>query len=404
MTKHIRVANTWKEVALAGYYVQTDVGTKQVSNAWVWDGSQWRHYYVNTVPITISTTMNSWESMTVSWTNAADGARYVLKVGSTNPSTLYDGPNLSYTYNGLLPLTSYSFTIEAYVGSTLVATSSAWSPKTPDYPNLNFTAGAASWNAISLNWSAKNGSVDSFVLTKSGSTLYTGLGTSYQNTGLAASTSYTYTLQARRGATVIKSQTVSATTAARQTSSGTWYGPAASTSGGWTQCTARNLNGPTFPMPVNGYIGSWNVLVWSYSGYTGQFNPHIGGNYKGLRNCPGGRQYQGVDGGNMYLPAGSYSTGAAIGGNCSYATEWDSYGSAAWNYNVAVGQVNYWWYTDARSTFKTTPPWWHPILENRSIRVETWGVDHVTKAIVTDKESGEVLVDWESPEHEPALY
>lgn len=402
MAKFIRVGSSWKEVVQGGYYIKTDVDLRQVFRAWIWDGTKWVKYYDNPIPITITTQINAWDSMTVSWNQVLPNATY--KLTGAGFAVVYEGPLLTCVYNNLDPLSMYPLTLHVYVDGNEVAKVNKWSDQTPEYPELGLTASAASNTAIDISWSAKNGSVDQFVLKRGTTSIYSGLDTSKQDTGLPSQTEQTYTLEARRGTQVIKSSTVKASTAPPPTSSASWYGPKATTSGGWTQSTLRNLNGPTFPMPVNGYISAWNVLVWSYGSFTGQFNPHIGGNYKGIRNCPGGRNFQGVDGGNMYLPAGSYTTGAQVGGNSSYATEWDAYEGVTWNYNVAIGQINYWWYTTNRSSFKVVPEWWHSILDDRNIDVELWGSEKITRALVKDQESGEVLIDWVSPDHQPQLY
>lgn len=406
MTKFVREGSAWEEVLTGGYHVKSPTDLKQVDEAWVWDGTTWKKYYTKAFPVEIHYVVNSWERITVSWNTIAPGSLYTLK---RNGIVLVNQSNVGlHVDNLLMPGSSNTYVVEAYLGGKLMSTATTGVVMTPAYPDLGLTATTASYSQINLAWSPEtpaDSSIDNFLLIRDGAgPLLQGMATAYNDTGLVPGTGYGYTLHARRGATVIKTDTASATTSVRPTSSGSWNGPAATTSGGWTSCTARSLNGPTFPMPVNGYITSWNVLVWSYGSATGQFNPHIGGQYRGLRNCPGGRAYQNVDGGNIYIGAGNNSTGANIGGNCSYSTEWDAYSGVAWNYNVAVGTINYWYYTALARETMGDQPWWTDELEERSTHMETWGVGEITKVQITDKVTRSIIVDWQSDDHDESLY
>jgi hypothetical protein len=403
MGKFVRDATGWKPVVSGGFYVKAASGMKQVDNGWVWDGVQWKKYYTKAVPVVLTATVNAWDKVTLTWTSIAPGATYIVKRGST---VIYNnGTGLTVQDTLLNPDTAYTYTVEAYLSGAMMS-SQTKTATTSSYPDLGLTANTASYSQINLAWSAANGSVDSFdvwQVSPSVGRIYVGTGTSFFHAGLVSGTGYSYELNAYRSGVIIKKDTASATTSSRPTSSASWYGPAAITSGGWTSCSAQNLGGPNFPMPVNGYVTAFNVMVWSYGSATGNFNPHLGGHYFGSRNCPGGRNYQGVDTGNYYLNAGTYSTGAAVGGNCSYSTEWDAYSGATWNYHVAVGQVNYWWYTALSTTFRDQP-WWDGSLEDRDIHMDSWGTDKLTKVVITDKRTKSVLVDWKSKDHDDSLY
>ena len=182
-------------------------------------------------------------------------------------------------------------------------------------------------------------------------------------------------------------------------SSGSVNGPALSSSGGWTQSTPRTLNGPTFN--ISGWVTSFNVYIGGYNG-TGAFNPWVGSTRLGWRDVPNGKAYRHVDGkqsnGQYVQVSGSVRLGADAGGTGRPATAWQTYSGAVWNYNVAIGTVNYSWYTrDARGrSAQADQPWWRPEYEGVDIHVESW-VDETgecIRAVVHDKATGDVIGTW----------
>lgn len=82
---------------------------------------------------------------------------------------------------------------------------------------LALTANATAWNSVSLSWVGPSGSADSFTLKRGSTTIYTGANRSYTDGGRAASTSYTYSLEAWRGGVKVDSDSATVKTPARPT-------------------------------------------------------------------------------------------------------------------------------------------------------------------------------------------
>ncbi|EHS56180.1 fibronectin type III domain-containing protein [Paenibacillus sp. Aloe-11] len=158
-------------------------------------------------------------SIKLSW-NAADNAEsYELK---RDGQVVYSGNDLTYTDTGLTSSTSYTYTLVAKNGtgesnpaSVQVKTADPMpadptptdpmptdptpttpAPATPATP-ANLT-GTATTTSIKLSWNAAD-NAESYELKRDGQEVYTGSDLSYTDTGLTASTSYTYTLVAKNG-------------------------------------------------------------------------------------------------------------------------------------------------------------------------------------------------------------
>ncbi|ASR46194.1 hypothetical protein B4V02_05565 [Paenibacillus kribbensis] len=150
----------------------------------------------------------------LSW-NAADNAEsYELK---RDGQEVYTGSDLTYTDTGLTSSTNYTYTLVAKNGSGESSPASVQvktadpmpadptptdptpttpAPATPATPtNLTGTATATS---IMLSWNAAD-SAESYELQRDGQVVYTGSELTYTDSGLTASTSYTYTLVAKNG-------------------------------------------------------------------------------------------------------------------------------------------------------------------------------------------------------------
>ena len=130
----------------------------------------------------------------------------------------------SYSNTGLSPSITYSYTVAAYdaagntsAQSTGVSATTQAAPDTtaPSAPT-NLTAGAVSSSQINLAWtsSTDNVGVTGYKVYRGGTQITTVSGSSYQNTGLAPSTNYTYTVAAydAAGNTSAQASSASATT------------------------------------------------------------------------------------------------------------------------------------------------------------------------------------------------
>lgn len=172
---------------------------------------------VHTDPATLTANVNNLTPTTVTLGYSADVTvdKYVIKRGDT---VVYEGTDLTFTDSGLSPDTDYTYTIEAWSASntmlaskTVVAHTAA--AETPD-PNVILTANAygSSSSTIDLNYSA-NVPVAQYAIERDGILLYQGTNTTYRDSGLAASTSYTYTVKAYDAdGNLIATQTVTGST------------------------------------------------------------------------------------------------------------------------------------------------------------------------------------------------
>lgn len=345
----------------------------------------------------LTATSSIFDKVALSWTDSVQGGvdTYVIKRGSTQ---VYSGATKSFTDTGLQPGTTYNYTLESYRAGVLVPPSVAKSATTLVLPAFSMTAGATSYGNISTSWTSL-GAGWTYTLVGNGAALVSGTTATSYNHGVGEQTTVNYRTDAIFSGAVWRQATASATTPARPTSSGSVFGPAATTSGGWVQSSGKTLIGPILTMPATGYITAANLLVWAhYSGGTGDFDPHIDGNYFGRRNVTGGRNFQGYSTGNYAAGAGAHSFGCKVGGTAN-ATEWDAYtGAPSWDPYVAVGQFNYWYYTALERDHELRAhPWWRDEMAERSIHIETW-CDHegqTIRARVVDKQSGELIVVWE---------
>ncbi|WP_232422308.1 fibronectin type III domain-containing protein [Methylosarcina fibrata] len=175
-------------------------------------------------------------TVNLSWTAATDN------VGVKGYTVFRDGSQIAsvttttFTNNGLSPATSYQYTVLAYdaagnnssesqpVSATTLEGGSG-DTTAPTVPtNLNATATSSS--AINLTWTASEDAVGvtGYKIFRNGSEITTVTGTSFSNTGLTASTTYSYTVSAMdaAGNESDQSQSASATT-----QSGGGGGPAA---------------------------------------------------------------------------------------------------------------------------------------------------------------------------------
>ena len=180
-----------------------------------------------TVPTNLTATVVSSSQITVSWTASTDNvgvAGYKVFRGATQVGTVTSGT--TYQDTGLTPSTAYTYTVSAYdaagnnsaqTSAVSATTAAATDTQAPTVPT-NLTATAVSSSQINLSWTAStdNVGVTGYKVFRAGAQIGTTAGTTYQNTGLTASTSYSYTVSAYDAAGNNSAQTsaVSATTQA----------------------------------------------------------------------------------------------------------------------------------------------------------------------------------------------
>lgn len=156
--------------------------------------------------------------LTLSWvaSTSSDVAGYDVYQGANLLSTI---TQTTYGITGLTPSTSYSFTIKARDNSGNIAsgvslTVSTLADTTPPENVTNLVASNVLATSLTLSWTASTSPDTTGYLVYNGSTLLTTVtGTTYNVTGLASSTNYTFTVKAKDGFNNISSGTsVSVTT------------------------------------------------------------------------------------------------------------------------------------------------------------------------------------------------
>jgi len=154
-------------------------------------------------PANMSAVSSSPTSITLNW-NASTGAvgYNIYRNSTTTPIATVNTTN--YINNGLIPATLYSYYIDAYDASgtksilsavfSTTTLADAVSPATP----ANFSAVAVSSSQINLSWTAAsdNAAVVGYRIYRNGTLIDTTTGLNHSDTGLAASTIYSYTIVA----------------------------------------------------------------------------------------------------------------------------------------------------------------------------------------------------------------
>lgn len=177
------------------------------------------------VPNSLIATAVSEKQVNLSWAPSTDN------VGVTGYKVFRNGTQVStatttaYSDTNLAPLTSYSYTVSAFdaAGNSSVQSSSAsattladtTAPSTP----TNLTATAVSMSQINLSWTAANDNigVTGYKVLQNGVEIATATSTTYQNTGLVASTTYNYVVRATDAAGNVSSDSNQATATTQAT-------------------------------------------------------------------------------------------------------------------------------------------------------------------------------------------
>ncbi len=147
------------------------------------------------VPSAPTATVQSASQINLAW-SAVSGANYYRLYNNSNE--IYGGGNLTYNNTGLSANTSYSYTLRACVSNDInscsavsLAVSATTLLNAPSAP----TATVQSASQINLAWSAVSGA-SYYRLYNNSNEIYGDSNLTYNNTGLSANTSYSYTLSA----------------------------------------------------------------------------------------------------------------------------------------------------------------------------------------------------------------
>ena len=183
-----------------------------------------------TTPTNLAVGAITYTSVTLSWTastSSAGVAGYNILRNGTKVGT---STSTSYTDTGLSPATSYSYTVSAYdasgntsalSGALTVTTLAVSAPAAPS----GLSAGSITASSIVLSWTASSSPVGvaGYNVFRSGTMVGTSTTASYTDTGLSASTSYSYTVSAydSYGDTSALSSALSVTTSAQSTTAPT---------------------------------------------------------------------------------------------------------------------------------------------------------------------------------------
>ena len=149
----------------------------------------------------------------LSWAASTDNVTVADYVVTRNGAQIATAGATSYMDQGLAPATTYTYAVAAVdqagnmspnSTSVNVTTAPAGAPPdtTPPTQPANFQGVASGPATVNLSWTAStdNVGVTGYIVTRNGSQIATPAGTSLADAGLAASTTYAYTVVARDAA------------------------------------------------------------------------------------------------------------------------------------------------------------------------------------------------------------
>ncbi len=181
------------------------------------------------VPAGLTAASASTSQINLSWTASSDNVGVTGYKVYRNGTQIATATASSYSDTGLAASTSYTYTVSAFDAAGNVSGQSAsvsaktMTPSDTQAPTVpaGLTATIASTSQINLAWTAStdNVGVTGYKIYKNGNLVATVSTTAYSDTGLAASTSYTYTVSAYDAAGNVSGQSspASATTQAAAT-------------------------------------------------------------------------------------------------------------------------------------------------------------------------------------------
>src|SRR5213078_256904 len=172
------------------------------------------------VPTGLTASAVSSSQINLSWTASSDNVGVSGYRVYRNGTQIATTGATSFANTGLSPSTTYSYTVAAYdAAGNLSAQSSSASATTPAPPDTTppsvptgLTASAVSSSQINLSWTASsdNVGVSGYRVYRGGTQIATTTTTAYANTGLAPSTTYSYTVAAYDAAGNLSAQSASA--------------------------------------------------------------------------------------------------------------------------------------------------------------------------------------------------
>jgi chitodextrinase len=232
-------------------------------------------------PAGLTATAASTSQINLSWTASTDNVGvtgYNVYRGGTQIATL--GAVTTFQNTGLAASTTYSYTVRAFDAaanlsapspSAIVATLAAPDTTAPSTP-AGLTATAVSSSQINLSWAAAtdNVGVTGYNVFRGGMLIATlGAVTTFQNNGLAASTTYSYTIRARDAAGNVSGESISANATTRA--------PNTTAILMWDPVTATNLSGyrvyygtapGTYIQALGQGVSVGNVTTYTVTGLT----------------------------------------------------------------------------------------------------------------------------------------
>jgi chitinase len=180
-------------------------------------------------PTGLTSPSHTASSVSLSWTASTDNVGVTGYQIFRNGSQVGTSTTTSFTDSGLAASTAYSYTVKATdaagnvsaASSALGVTTSASSDTTPPSAPTSLTSPSHTSSSVALSWGAStdNVGVTGYQVFRGTTLVTTVTGTSYTDTGLAASTTYSYTVKARDAAGNVSaaSNAVSVTTSAAST-------------------------------------------------------------------------------------------------------------------------------------------------------------------------------------------
>jgi hypothetical protein len=164
---------------------------------------------VTPAPTALTVTATTSNSVSLSWTAPTPPANctvssYIVDDGTASPPTTVAASGVTgttYTVSGLAASTTYYFSVAAVdafgtsPASTIISDKTSAGTSAPA-PPTGLTASPISSSQINLAWTASTTAGVTYLVFQDGSQLATVSGTTYSSTGLAASTTYSYTVEA----------------------------------------------------------------------------------------------------------------------------------------------------------------------------------------------------------------
>lgn len=160
------------------------------------------------VPANLAATPVSMTRIDLAWASSTDNIGVAGYQVFRNGIPVATTTSTSYSDTGLVPNTAYSYAIAAFDAAGNVsaqsapATASTLADTTPPSVPANLAATGVSTSQVNLSWAAStdNVAVTAYLVFRDGVQVATTTSLSYADTGLAASTTYAYTVAARDGA------------------------------------------------------------------------------------------------------------------------------------------------------------------------------------------------------------